>query len=259
MYNRAMINKTHHELLISYYKDRYSRLPHGSFGTHNGRPVIYVTYDPSNPQITPKNKRCLSHNSKDGKLYFNLISESIQIKEKILELTDNWNINYKDNPRDIPFPLKRRAASPLTQDIYDNAVEFQNTYPFKRVIEYKGMRLRSKNELILCQTLDNMGYEYKVEIGLSGGRFSTLFPDATIIIKELQKPVSIELDGAADDEDYYMKAENRKHAYIKSGFIEQKDIIFFRLYDSYSFDHSRLEALITAAIYTNLSDIILPD
>lgn len=254
-----MINKTHHELLIAYYKDRYNKLPHGSFGAHNGRPVIYVTYDPNNPKINSKNKRCLSHNSKDGKIYYKLIEESMKIEAKIKQLTEDWRTSYKDNPRDIPFPLKKRTTTPLTQEVYDNAEEFQNTYPYKRTIEYKGMRLRSKNELILCQALDNMGFEYKIEINLAGQGFAHLFPDATIIIKEFQKPIAIELDGAAEDDDYYEKAENRKRSYFKHGFVEHRDIIFFRLFDAYSFDHSRLDAMIKAAIYINLTDIILPD
>jgi len=44
---------------------------------------------------------------------------------------------------------------------------------------------------------------------------------------------------------------------IDTGFDEFRDVVFFRIYDPYSFDYDRLEAIIKATILVNLDDIII--
>ncbi|MBR1796847.1 MAG: hypothetical protein IJ757_02355 [Clostridiales bacterium] len=175
-----MINKTHHELLIAYYKDRLSKLPNGTFGTRAGNSVMYIHHDP-NMWECDKTKR----------------------------------------------------------------------------IEYKGQFLRSKNELIICKTLENRGYEFKSEIEVKCGSFNQFYPDVTFFVPELDIPICIESDGAMDRDGYYEKSESRKKRYLNSGFAEIRDVIFIRIMDPYSFDNSLLDALIDASIIANIRNIDL--
>lgn len=131
-------DKSHHELLISYYKDRLDKLPHGTFGTHRNKPVVYV------------------------------------------------------------------------------------------------------------------------EIEIKINEYLSFYPDVTFFIPEMDKPVAIELDGAVDNQDYYIKAENRKRQYLLNGFTELRDIIFFRIINPYQFDCDQLEALIVGSLVVNSNNIIFP-
>lgn len=136
----------------------------------------------------------------------------------------------------------------------------QNTIPLpNNPIEYNGHLLRSKNELVVCTNLDTWEYEYKVEIDLSPNQFTHLYPDATFYAPEIEKAIAVETDGALDQEDYLDKSERRKYNYFNNGFIEYKDVVFFRIADKSQFDSRRFKDIITAAIYCNIGDIIFPE
>ena len=145
----------------------------------------------------------------------------------------------------------------MTKDLYINSVPDQNTISNDRNIMYKGHYLRSKNELIVCEALDDLGLEFKTEISITTDDFKTFDPDVTYYIPEIEKPVSMEIDGALDKDGYFMKSNDRKTKYLSSGFDEFRDIVFFRIYDPYSFDLDRLKAIIRATILVNMEDIIV--
>ena len=251
-----IINTQHHELLLSYYKEQYMKLPHGRIETHRGKPVIALIYDPNDPDVTSRHTRRFTLTSKNGQFYQKLIEESSDIKRKIDELTDKWNNTYKGLPQTIHFPLKKRSATGISTKTYLNSLPNQNPREYDNEIIYKDQRLRSKNELIVCQALDKLGYEYKTEIIINTNEYYSFAPDLTYYIKELEKPVAMEIDGAMDKEGYFDKAEDRKRYYIKNGYKEFKDVVFFRLNEGKSFDYDRLEAVIQATILVNLNDII---
>ena len=255
-----IVNRQHHELLIAYYRNELSKLPEGYFSTYHNKKAVYIFRDPQDPKTTRSNKRRILLSSKEGQIYSKLVERSTIIKAKLDYLNSLWKMTYWQEPRDIQFPLKKRYNSILNKERFFNSSEMQNPILSNRpTLDYKDRKLRSKNELILCTELDNLGYEYKVEINLSPNEFTELFPDATFYVPEIEKPVSVEIDGAVDKESYLNKSENRKFNYLNNGFVEFKDIVFLRLTDATQFDAQRLSDLIAASIFCNMSDIIMPD
>lgn len=253
-----IVNQLHHELLIAYHRSRLNRLPYGFFEMHRGKPVVCIIRDPNNPGISSKNKRRLRVDSEQGKLYSRLVEEAHLIKSKLDQLISLWNDTYWKTPRELSFPLVKRTQSQLSPRRYYNSAEMQNpilsTAP---LINYNGRELRSKNELIACKSLEHWGYEYKIEINLSPDEYTQLYPDATFYAPEIEKPISIEIDGALDKDSYQRKSEYRIGDYLKSGFEEYKDIIFLRLYRASDFYDDVFKNLITAAILCNLEDIVI--
>ena len=253
-----IVNKQHHELLIAYYQHELSLLPEGFFGIYRGKKVVYITRDPRDDSINNKNKRRIVISSKEGQIYSKLIEESSAIRSKLSHLNELWNSTYWTPPNKICYPPGKHRTGALNRERYIKSCEMQNpilsTNP---TIDYNGRKLRSKNELIVCQCLDSWEYEYKVEIDLSPDEFTPLYPDATFFIPEIDKPVSVEVDGALDKTNYMTKSEGRKFNYFNNGFIEFKDVIFLRLTYAYEFDAQRFKDLVSAAIFCNLSDIIL--
>lgn len=253
-----IVNKTHHELLIAYNKYRLSKLPYGFFEMHRGKPVVCITRDPNNPGITSKNKRRLRVDSEQGRFFSRLIEEARLIKSKLDHLINLWKNTYWKEPRDIKFPLKKTDYGKLTGQLYFQSEESCNPILTKSsLIDYNGHTLRSKNELIACKSFDSWGYEYKTEIDLSPDRFTNLYPDVTFYAPEIEKPVAVEIDGAADNESYLMKAENRKFMYLSNGYREYKDVIFLRIINPQDYNDRLFKDLISAAILCNLSDIII--
>ena len=235
-------------------------MPEGFFGMHRGKPAVYVIRKPDDPSVNRKHRLCFLIDSNDGIIYSKLIRESTELRSKLDYLTTLWKTTYICNPRDITFPLKRKEQRGLTKERYFQSKEMQNPILTNgKTIEYNGRELRSKNELIVCTNLDAWGYEYKVEIDLSPNHFTQLYPDATFYAPELEKPIAVETDGALDEPDYMDKSEKRKFNYLNNGFVEFKDIVFFRITDKSQFDSQRFKDLIRSAILCNLDDIIFPD
>ncbi|MBO4636713.1 MAG: hypothetical protein J5685_06155, partial [Clostridiales bacterium] len=178
-----------------------------------------------------------------------------QLKEELAK----WNEIYKLPPRILDYPLKRRSESYLTKDLFFNSSCNQNPREVLKEFEYKGQYFRSKNEILACQALDALGYEFKSEIELRPDEFTCLYPDITFYVKEIEKPISLEVDGAMDKDSYFVKSETRKKQYLTSGLIEFKDVIFLQIFDAHAFDMSKLSTLITSAIIANVNDIVFPD
>lgn len=253
-----IVNQLHHELLIAHCKSQIRKLPEGRLGTYRGKAVVIISRDPWDKNVNQKNKKRYVIDSKNGKIYAPLIAESCKLKAKLKYLNALWNNTYFMPPRDITFPLNKSRYGNLTKEQYRTAAEMQNPILMKnQPIEYKGRLLRSKNELIACESLDHWGYEYKVEIDLSPDKFTQMYPDVTYYAPEIEKPISIEIDGAVDNESYFNKAENRKHSYLKQGYLEYKDIFFLRIYNANDFYYDTFKNLIAASIFCNLSDIII--
>ncbi|MBP5180538.1 MAG: hypothetical protein J6127_04515 [Clostridiales bacterium] len=233
------------------------KLPHGRPENHRGRPVIAVTYDPNDKTVTPKHTKRYVITTKEGRLYEKLTREAEQIRHTLAELEYEWNSTYRHEPVNIKFPLHKKSYTGITKDEFMNGKPNQNKREFDNEIFYNGQRLRSKNEIVVCQAFEKMGYEYKAELLIQRDEFYSFAPDLTYYIKELEKPVALEIDGAMDKDGYFEKATDRKKYYVKKGFKEFKDVVFFRLNDGRSFDYDRLEAIINATILANLNDIIL--
>ena len=253
-----IVNQLHHELLIAHCKSQIQKLPEGFFGTYRDKHVVIISRDPTDKNVNQKNKKRYTLDSKNGKIYVPLIKESNKLKAKLNYLTNLWKSTYWTEPRDIRYPLNKRDYGGLTKEKYFNSAEMQNPILTKNTpIDYYGRQLKSKNELIACQAFDYWGYKYKVEINLSPDKFTQLYPDVTFYAEEIEKPIAVEIDGAADNASYFDKAEGRKFNYIKEGYIEYKDIVFLRLTNPYDFDAQRFKGLISAALFCNLDDIII--
>ena len=254
-----MLNKLHGELLISYYRDQIKKYPNGYFGTCRGRDVMYITYDPLRPQINPRNKRTICMDSKEGKIYKPLIEEAKRIELKIAELMTEWNLTYKGTPGNIKRPLRKIRGSLMTGEMFKCCKPNLRTDNKETRIQYKGQYLRSKNELNAFQLLESMGYEVKAEININLGLFCEFDPDLTFYIPETDSVVCLEADGAMDKDAYYDKSEYRRKKYLKCGFSEIRDVIFFRMYEGNSIDIQRMKALINASILANMENLMLDD
>lgn len=253
-----IVSQFHHELLIAKCKDQIRRLPEGCFGFYRDKKVVYITRDPADPEVTPKRRKRYNIDSKNGMIYTPLIKKSNLLKSRLKQLTDLWNDTYWKVPHDIRFPLYKKHNSILTPERYFNSPEMQNPILSKvPVIDYNGRQLRSKNELIACKSFDQWGYEYKIEIDLSPDEFTGLYPDVTFYASEIEKPISIEIDGAMDKDSYQRKSEQRIGDYLRSGFEEYKDVVFLRLNSASDFYDDIFKNLITAAILCNLEDIVI--
>lgn len=249
-----MNEKTILNLKIAYIKYRISRLPKGWIGTYRNRQVVYIIRDPDDPKVSNIRRRRLFTNTRRGLYYKNRIEEYQYEVRKYKELIAEWKKNYIGEPEIIRFPLNRFDYTGITSEQFFNSRPNQNSYEIKHPIHYKGQTLRSKNELLTVQLIEEMGFEWKTEIMIKRGKYY-FYPDVAFYVPYIDKVIALELDGMMEDDEYYSKAEERRGNYIRSGFIENKDVIFFRLVDNNSFNLEDLKAMIESAIERNIAGL----
>ena len=258
-YTMNMINKMskrHHEYRIAYIRHKLSSIAHGFFSTFRGRPVVCIFYDPNNPKINSDHKGRYGVFSNKGKIYSDQVNQYLPLKAELDALLKNWRSKYIMPPRDITFPLKKKRKDILNKEWFDASEEHQNPYENDYHIDYKGHKLRSKNEQIAYQLIDGMGYDQKSEIHLKFRQFDGFYPDDTFYVPEIDKVFILGIEGAIDKPDYASKSHRETVMCITNGLVEMKDFIMLRLPDARTIDSSQIEVLIRAAIEASIDDIV---
>lgn len=244
------------QLRIAYLKELYSKYPHGYFGTLCGDPAIIVTYDPKDPKVTSRKRKRFRTHTKKGQEYASLISKANTIKCLLDKMLNEWNSIYRDPPFDIKMPIKRTRKQVLSREFFKNAKGNQNPKEQERPIYYKGNTFRSKNDLINFIIVEEMGYECKYEVRiLLPGMSNPIYPDAMIYAPEVDAVLCMEIDGAMDDPDYMDRSENKRKKYIRNGFVENKDVIYVRLWKGNEIDVEGLRAHIMFALENQARDV----
>ena len=244
--------------MISYLRKRLAEMPHGSFGMCRGVPVVYVTYDPMDPNIDRSHKKCYYVDSPNGKLWSPLIAEYLRTKNQLTELISSWSNIYCFKPRDIDYPLPKKRTSLFTEQFFNDAIENANPTPVEHPIYHKGKILRSKNELLACEIIAKYGLPYKVEIAVGTDPFSMLYPDLTVLIPYQQRCIGFEINGALDNNKYASKSLNRQSSYLGYGLMLSKDIVFVDIADRNDFYAELFETQLKTAILAGLDDIVFP-
>ena len=252
MNDRKVLN-----LKISYLKHRIKSLPRGWIGSYQGNKKVIITYDPNNSKVTYTSKRRYSLNTKKGVFYSTGVLERIKAEARLEKLKAEWKMNFIGEPETIEFPLRKYRFDWVNRQQFADAVPNQNTkYKNTTPIIYKDQTLRSKNELIAIQEIEKMGFEWKTEILIKVGIY-VFCPDVVFYVPYIDKVIILELDGKMDKDDYRERAEERRKKYIKAGFVENRDVLFFRFNNEYDFDLEDFRQLINQAIERSAADIQL--
>ncbi len=225
---------------MAYLRYRLKNMIRGSFGMTRGKPVVYVSHDPEDPAVDIYHrKRILLHSSK-GEFYKDGIVRFRDAQRELRILEDEWWKKYRVPPVNIEYPLNRKDVM-ITPEMFKKMRSNSNRLENETPIRYRGQILRSKNELIAFKALEDMGFNVKTEVTIRGVDGSLLFPDMVFEMEEFGMGAAIEIDGKMENDNYYYKAENRRQTYLRNGFREWEDVLFFRIANGYDFD---LEAFI---------------
>ena len=244
-----MLSIEHAKLRINYLKNELARLPRGKvvqFKNHGCvYDAIYISHHPLNPELAG---RYFSLNRKQGKQLSIYASYADNIERVISELTSELRgINNKVKTTTENKRRYRSAGNGLEFFKELKKTEDSNPYPkSENSIEYKGILMRSKGEMIIAQHLDNLSYTYSYESTLYLGK--AIYPDFSVYIPEIDKVIFIEFMGAMDDPEYLPKAAKRFMLYSQNGYTIGRDVLFICESKNSPADLDLLNAQLNAAI-----------
>ena len=85
-------------------------------------------------------------------------------------------------------------------------------------------RMRSKSEILIANTLTDLGVPYRYEAPLSLKNGKNIYPDFTILRVRSRKVCYFEHCGRMDDSDYLHRFRRREQQYIANGLIPGRDV-----------------------------------
>ena len=95
---------------------------------------------------------------------------------------------------------------------------------------YKDMVMDSRAEMIVAQTLESLGLQYKYEprIFINGELY---YPDFIVYLPEFERCFFIEFLGQLDNEKYISRNKFKIMDYLKAGMVINRDILLFCGYE----------------------------
>ncbi|MBP5261569.1 MAG: hypothetical protein J6Z43_05515 [Clostridiales bacterium] len=257
MKNYDKLSMRHHEFKIAYLNYQISKVANGFFKCAGGRSYVYVFYDPSNSKVNRDCKIRYSIETDRGKYYAAQVTRYQELKCELDILMKAWKRKYSVPPRAIQYPLNKTRTTIFDHDWFIQSPSHQNKKPIENPINYNGIILRSKNELIQYKTIEALGYEQKVEMlaVFKGNRY--FYPDSTFYVPEIDKVILSNLDGSMENPNYVSKSYYDTAICINNGLIESKDFVVARISNYKQIDAEQIENLILSAIDASINDIII--
>ena len=162
---------------------------------------------------------------------------------KVLKAAQRERTLLLDLQKDLSFPCaedlysllhrqKQKLVSPIEipDDAFIRQWQCQSYIPkpfedsFPEHYTQKGERVRSKSEVLIANTLTDMGIPYLYEKPLCLGR-TILHPDFTILHIQTRNTLFLEHMGMLDDPEYAEAAVSRLHLYIRHGILPGKHLL----------------------------------
>lgn len=158
--------------------------------------------------------------------------------EKQLTGTNKFLVNIKKNDLLMPFTrvckIRRELLEPLVIDTRSYAERWKQVqYPQKsfenEAAEFytsEGLRVRSKSEIIIAETLTRLQIPFRYEYPLKMKEGFVLHPDFYCLNVHTREEFVWEHFGIMDDEEYVQRAVEKQNVYAKNGWISGKNMIF---------------------------------
>lgn len=215
--------------LITKLYDDLTDVPEGQLRiTHvKGHPQYFFRKDPENPNWTYIRK-------KDSSLAYDLAQKDYLLRllraaNTELRHLENTINNYHPDALANAYlslsPARREIVRPYIQpkeELIRNWLAYRYVpKPFSEtdpeIFTEKGERVRSKSEKMIADKLALMGIPYRYEAPLSLDRYTTIYPDFTLLHADAGREIYLEHNGMMDDSGYSVKAVRRINQYIRNG------------------------------------------
>ena len=239
-------------LAISAIKYQLDNSIAGTLGTCKGRPCIYISHNPDNPNTTIKHKECHYVDSKKGRLLLPQIENYNRLKHQLDDHLNQWYSHYNYKPPLYEMPYK--SGRKLDYAFFENSPEDTNPRPPKFPIVYKGKTYYSKNEVLAVIVSKNLGLKYKSEVPLKVNDNTTYSLDGLIGCELADFSIYLEIMGMPEKPDYMQRNYQKIVDCSNTGLRQNQDIIYIFVPNPYEFDSENLELQIMMSIEMALKD-----
>ena len=219
-------------------------LPEAVFNHEGEIPLIAVwSFDPETGK-KHRDRRIRESNPEYAKL------KEIALKrlylEKLLRITlKNWSMEHSGN---LGVIASEYTIIPNMDCIYDSTMWMKlknnsNKFEKERSVMHNGILMRSQFEADVANILEELGIEYKYEVGLTFNS-DTYYPDFAMNFPEYNRCSFLEALGGMDNFGYVGHNAKKLNAYFNSGLYPNRDIAFISGDYNYRPDHDTMKRII---------------
>ena len=213
-------------------------IPVIKLGTHNGRCVLR-----SNHFIN--GKRVIEETYADTDKGRDWLSK-YETRKQLIKFKKQLEAILIDKP-DMPPIDPSRVNTVYNKEYWDNIIVRAQMETKTDGYEYRGMKMDSRAEMIVAQTLDEMGLQYKYEPMLIIGD-EVYYPDFIVYLPEFGRCFFIEFMGRLDSDKYISRNEFKLMDYLNDGMVLNRDLLIFCGYESSMITADEMAADIAALI-----------
>jgi len=209
---------------IRFLTDRLNKLPVVKLGKHSGA-VIYRLYEPDH-----KHCREISRSSSKWEKAAEIHSQresvnELLIKAKELSKRNTGCLHMSD------YSI-RNTDNLYGNDFYDSLRDSSCTAPKTSTYCYKGRSFRSRVEVLIAETLDELGLEFKYDVMIrANGKNHSV--DFVIIFREFNRCIFIEFFGRSRDPEYNRDNSIKIEHLTNSGIYLGRDLFILSGDDRY--------------------------
>ena len=219
-------------------QERLAKAPEGSLriSSGHGKPRYY--------RVTEKHDTCGAYLNKDQyftaqalaqKAYDKALLKSITADEKLIDklVANNASGDSLDAVFEGLTEERKKLVLPYEMSdedycrIWSGGVYTRLEPPEegKALHTSRGEAVRSKSEVIIANTLAELGIPYRYEQELQLNRTTTVHPDFTVLRLSDRKTIIWEHFGMMDDPDYCAKALRKIQSYQRAGYTQGVNLI----------------------------------
>ena len=197
--------------------ERLKVLPYISLGSHSGNPILREYYMDNGKR--KQHEYRISGTDGQAMLHiYNERSDLIDARRMVMGAIKSVS------SRDIIDTAK--IETELNGELWDSLQQKRDDSESEGAYIHKGIRMRSRGEVLIAQVLDSFGMIYKYEPKIIIGN-ETYYPDFAVMIPEFNRFFFIEFLGMLDDKNYAMKNGIKLANYLNSGLVINRDILLF--------------------------------
>lgn len=238
---------------LEYRRLKMEKMTRGYYKTIKGIRNVVITFDPDNPKYNNQHPRTLYVSGKLGMIYSRKINEYLSYKSEYDSLLSDWNSKYRFAPPRIRFPLVQFSdPHQMNNEYFKNQTERRGNYVSDSPIVSRHGDLKSKNELLGMDLLEQLGIPFKYETNIFLKEIDeTINPDCLINFYEIDRCAYLEILGMNDKIEYFYKTSKKIYGFSKAKYRPGREVIYIFLYDKHNFDEEYFISEILSA-YDNL-------
>ena len=247
-----------HAVKIRYREQLLRRMIHGRFGNYQGKPCVYIHYDPKDKELTRRTQKRYFLDSALGKKYTPHVERFLKVKAEYDLLLVDWRSTYSFEPPMVRFPIcNTYDPHHMDNDFFASVAHKVNKMPVENPVYSGDDVLKSKNEQFAKDFFKDNGIPYKYEPDIEVDNPEGFVPDFLLSLYEIDRCIYAEVCGMADSYEYSARTAHKINFYSKNRYRPGREMIYAFMYDKNNFDEEYFAAQVWGAFDTLIPDSAL--